>query len=505
MSGAENIIGNRTTRCLAYSLILRRERDRVVQDSSQNHQGATLALAKWSSTVSENWSDTARGSALHSLEDTLAAIIAGVGDTEAIRASLPSSANGVPIIGSLKCTASPLAALANGTSAHAREVDEMFYYSGGHFGCAVVPALLSVAYEDNRTLADVIDAIIVGTEVMARAGAAMNRSHPHKGWHSTSTVGVIAAAAACGRLLGLDTGKMTHAVSLAVSMAAGPKIQFGTTAKPLHAGLAAQGGVLSATLARAGVEGNPTALEGPQGFGELYAGEAPPDWSLAMPNDNEPLAIEQHGLAFKQYPCCASTHRCLDALQILMKQHGIVADRVQRVETLVGKVNLANLKFPDPKTPREAMFSMHYTVATMLRFSRVELADFSQEAIDDNETRRLMSIVEMQLQPQALAVAETGAALLAHTVKVTLVDGTVLEHSINHAKGMLQNPMSLDERRAKFEQCACGVLLADRCDAILAALTDRDQNVRSLLHLLRFEAESLRAKVPRATRTLMSH
>jgi len=449
---------------------------------------ATQVLAHWAATVPNQWGESTLRTAEHSLEDTIAAMVAGAGDPvcASVRAGL-RAAGPVPIAGSSTGTCAAFSALANGTAAHARELDEMFLVAGGHFGCAVIPAILAQAHEIDATLDAVLDALIVGSEVMARVGMAMDRSHAEKGWHGTQTIGVIAAAAACARLLGLDAGRMTHAISLAVSMAAGPKVQFGTDTKPVHAGLAAQGGVLAASLAAAGVTGSDKALEGPHGFGVLYAGDSPADWqSVAAVNDG-PLAIDSHGLSFKLYPNCASTHRCLDALQALATEHRFGMEDVERVETLVGRVNMVNLKYPEPRDPREAMFSMPYALATMLRYGTVTLADFTPKAVQDDVTRRLMPRVEMRLDSTRV---ETATQLLPHTTAVTLKDGRHLERVVHHAKGSFLNPFSALERQVKFEQCTKRILPEERLAPLRDSLArPQGVKVRQLLALLQFEAQ----------------
>ncbi|NMM88871.1 hypothetical protein B2J88_31755 [Rhodococcus sp. SRB_17] len=451
----------------------------------------TKILSHWAATVPAQWAPSTLRIAEHSLEDTIAAMVAGAGDRVAasVRRGLGSGAGSVPVIGSTQGLCAPLSALANGTAAHARELDEMFFVAGSHFGCAVIPAILAQAWEIDASLDQVLDAIVVGSEVMARIGLAMNRAHFEKGWHGTQTIGVLAAAVACARLRGLDSDQTAHALSLAVSMAAGPKVQFGTDAKPMHAGLAAQGGVLAASLAAAGVTGSTVALEGPHGFGALYAGHTTADWSAATSVQSEALAIESHGFAFKLYPNCASTHRCLDALQSLVAEHGFAADEVARIETLVGRVNMVNLRHAEPRDAREAMFSMQYAVATLLRYGTVELADFTPQAVQDAETRRYMPIVEMRLDPKAESGTETATNLLPHTTVVTLKDGRRLERALQHVKGSLANPFSALERQAKFDQCTASIAPAERLGQVRQILAaPQGIPVRRLLELLQFEA-----------------
>jgi len=134
--------------------------------------------------------------------------------------------------------------------------------------------------------------------------------------------------------LGLDAHAATRAISLAVSMAAGAKVQFGTPAKPFHAGMAAKNAVLAATLAAAGLDASAEAIEGARGFTALYAGRPEADWQALLDEVRAAPAIERHGLAPKIHPCCGSAHRVLDAVIALRGQHGFDAADVVRVDAV---------------------------------------------------------------------------------------------------------------------------------------------------------------------------
>src|SRR5690606_18663480 len=148
----------------------------------------------------------------------------------------------------------PWAALANGTAAHALDFDDNFDPAKAHASAVLIPAILALAEERPAPGFAVLDAYIVGLQIMGRVGQGINPFHRNRGWHATATVGAIGAAAACARLLALSSAQATHALSLATSMAAGSMAQFGTMAKPLHAGLAAKSGVIAASLAQAGLD-----------------------------------------------------------------------------------------------------------------------------------------------------------------------------------------------------------------------------------------------------------
>ena len=159
-----------------------------------------------------DWSPKVWGIAAHAWEDTIASAIAGAGDrgAAAVRSTLTAGGT-VPLIGAGFLTSPAEAALANGYAAHAVEMDENFLIGLGHLCAVVVPAILSVGHESDSRGRQALDALIVASEVMARIGGALDRPHTDRGWHGTSTIGALAAAAACGRLMGLAAPEMTHA------------------------------------------------------------------------------------------------------------------------------------------------------------------------------------------------------------------------------------------------------------------------------------------------------
>src|SRR5207244_10014372 len=152
------------------------------------------------------------------------------------------------------------AALANGTAAHALDYDDMCFVSLAHPSAPLVAAAWAAAEIAGASGRALLDAYVVGFEIEGRLGRAMNPRHYRRGWHCTSTLGTIGAAAACARLLGLDQTRVPSALAIAASCASGLKENFGTMVKPLHAGLAARNAVLAAELARAGMTASAAAI-----------------------------------------------------------------------------------------------------------------------------------------------------------------------------------------------------------------------------------------------------
>lgn len=454
----------------------------------------TKTLAKWSAETPEITAELARERARHAMHDIVACMVAGAGDegSARVRATIaPYGSGPATVFGSTAKAATPWAALANGMAAHALDFDDNYLPGFTHATAVLGPALFALGEEINASGRQILDAYIVGLEMHAAVGRGVNRDHYDMGWHGTSTVGCIGTAAACGRLLGLDAGRMANAISLGVSMASGAKVQFGTMGKPYHAGMAAKNAVLAAQLAANDFEARDVALEGKLGFKDLYGGPNARGWADVLPTVGNPLAIEEYGLAPKLYPCCGSTHRALDIALALRAEHGLEADDIDAIETLVGFGNKRNLMYDDPQQEMEARFSMNYCIAVAMMSGRVSLSDFTPEAVHRPEVRAFMPKVSMEAYPQN-AEGPDPAARLPHRVTVTLKDGRKVSGESIWARGTIHNPFDDADLEAKFRDCCEGFLAPEDFDAVLAMLGDFAglKSIRDLTRRLAFEAGS---------------
>jgi len=444
----------------------------------------TVALAEWASRSKQGWRNTVFERARHAMTDGFSSMVAGAGDkgTALLRAvATPYGQGSVTIIGSSRQAPALWAGLVNGYASHAVEMDDNFHPGLAHATASIAPAIWALGEEIGASGSDVIDAYIVGTEVMARVGLGIGLAHSAKGWHPTSTIGSIAAAAACGRLLKLDEHAMANAISIACSMSAGSKAQFGTMTKPLHPGLAAKSGILAARLAQGGIEASHTIIEGEKGFGDLYAGDTPPDWSAGM-RDGEPLALEQWGLAVKLYPCCGSTHRIVDCVLALRDDYGFSAEDVESVETIVGYNNMKNLPFDRPRNEMEARFSMQYCVAVALLYGRLMISDFTKAGVERDKVQTLLPLTTVLAHPRDSDSADP-AKRLPHTAKIRLKDGRVLERSTQWAKGTIHNPFDDADRAAKFTSCCSGFFSEEELGVVKGKL-DRFENLTDIGKLM---------------------
>ncbi|NVO99232.1 MmgE/PrpD family protein [Photobacterium damselae subsp. damselae] len=450
--------------------------------------GITKALAIWAAETPVITSELAIHRASEVIYDIMGCTIAGCEDA-GVRTlkevALQQESGRATVFGAQKKLSAPWAALVNGMSAHALDYDDNFLPGLTHASAVLFPALLALGEEEHASGKDLIDALIIGLEVQSVVGRGVNRNHNNAGWHSTSTVGVIGAAAACGRLLKLSSAQMVNAMSLAVSMASGPKIQFGTMAKPFHAGMAAKNGILAARFAQAGMEGSDCALEGAMGFRDLYAGNNAQGWEPLIAHIGQPLAIEEFGFSLKLYPCCGSSHKVVDNVIALKEQYAFNAQDVEKVETLVEYVNQQNLMYSAPISEMEARFSMNYCVAVALMAGQLQLSDFTQSAIERPEIRALFPLVSMEAYPQH-ACDKDPTKRLPHSVKITLKNGDVYERASQWAKGTIHNPMSERELAEKFKHCCQHVLPEETMVALQQMLANvmNIEDIRDMsLHL----------------------
>jgi 2-methylcitrate dehydratase PrpD len=454
-------------------------------------------LARWATSARLDHAVEGQRAAKEAIADVIVCMIAGARDEgpRRVRHALGIwGAGSASVVGSNATAAPAAAALVNGMSAHALDFDDAFQQGVNHTSAAFVPALLALGEERGATGADMIDAYIVGVEVCSGLARGVMRSHYDIGWHTTSTIGGIAAAAACGRLIGLNEQQMAHALSLAVSMAGGCKVQFGTMGKPLHAGLAAQHGLTAALLGAAGVEARLSAIEGPMGFLDLLGGPSPTGWGENLDTLGEPLAIESRGLLLKRFPCCSSTHRTLDNLLDLRREANFAADDVVSIDTWVGFGNARNLMYNAPITEFEARFSMHYCVAVALLFGTVKLSDFTPAAIWRPQVRSLFELTTMHAYEAKEELRNTDL-MRPHLVEVKLRDGRVLTRSRAMPVGSKGEPLSAKDHRDKFEDCCRGALSDQHCSELTAALGSLETvSLRKLGELLRFDAGAPRER-----------
>lgn len=458
-----------------------------MSDPRGNPAGLTEALARfacgWASPAGETASATATAFA-----DTVAVAVAG-GGTPAVTALADwlneeeQSYGTAAQWGADRSRSAAQAALLNGTAAHALDWDDASPLLPMHPGAVLFPALAAQdARRPGASGADLVAAYDVGNAAFrALAEILPDAVHYGRGWHTTATVGRLAATAAVARLAGLPVPATRHALGIAASQAAGLLSNFGTMTKPLHAGLAARDAVTACALAERGFTANRTPLEHPKGFLAVYGDPGarhPGDpggadraryladrldhWAAGWPQD----------WGVKQYPSCYATHRAIDAARWLRDAAGLgeaagqggaeaAGAQVAAVSVTVHDSGLRPLIHHLPATGLEGKFSLPYTVAVALAGGTVRLADFTDDTVAAAPLKALMDKVTV-----AESVAVPGAL-----VTLDLRDGRRLERAVAIPRGAPGDPLSPAEIAGKARDAlgAAGWTAAE-ADALTASL-----------------------------------
>ncbi|ODU05831.1 MAG: 2-methylcitrate dehydratase [Pseudonocardia sp. SCN 72-86] len=358
----------------------------------------------------------------------------------------------------------PSAALLNGTLAHSLDFDDTHLPSVLHPSSPVVPAALAVAEATGAAPTALLDAAGVGVEVAVRLGMGGydrelgNSVFFERGLHATSICGTIGAAVAAAMLRGLDADGIAHTAGIAASMGAGllEANRTGGTVKRMHCGWAAHAGVVAADLARNGLTGPPTVIEGRFGFLQAYCGDQT-DVDAVVAGLGEHWELP--GIFFKPYPCNHFTHSGIDAALALRAEHGVDPDRVVSLELGVPTPVLRTIAQPveDKARPRSgyhAAFSGPYTVASALLSDRSEThglglghADFTDEAAADE--RRLALAAKVTCVADARC-DEIFPDQFPAVLRAVLDDGRREEVRVDANRGGPGNPLSTAEHAVKF-------------------------------------------------------
>lgn len=326
-----------------------------------------------------------------------------------------------------------------GALTHILEVDDLHRASVVHPGCVVVPAAWSVGKRLNVDGRDFLVAVLRGYEAATRIGRAVGAAH-YRYWHNTATCGPYGSALATASLLGLDQAATVDALGNAGTQSAGlwQFLETGAMTKHLHAGRAAEAGVLAVELARLGFTGPPAILEGGKGFFAAACPDADPQAVLRDPD--APWQLSQTSI--KPWPSCRHTHPAMDAARELRRLVNL--DAIVRIEVQTYQAALDVCDRPDPRTDYEAKFSLqHCVVAALAR----EPLDFS---VFDERARTALAECRSRV---ALHLAEPYASAypVAWGSAVTVIskDGKRRTVRRDHAKGDPEAPLERAELIAK--------------------------------------------------------
>lgn len=360
------------------------------------------------------------------------------------------------------------AALINGAAAHAAEVDDSFREAMYHPGAATIAAALAAAHAADATGRDFLRGIVLGYEVSTRIGIVLGRGH-YQYWHNTGTVGTFGAAAAAGALLGLNEAQFAHALATAATFAAGLQQAFrmDSMSKPLHAGRAAEAGLLAAQLAARGVTGSLDVLDGEAGLGAAMSSNA--DWSQVGATLGQDFHITR--ITFKNHIGCGHSFPSIDGALELQRLHGFRAGDIDSVHIGTYKPALDIACYTRPASANEARFSIPYVVATALVHGSVRMAAYEPQRLREPATLALLERIQVDVDPE-LDAAFPGQR--SAQVEVLLRDGRRLTHLQPNRKGDPELALSDTDLENKLVELASPVIGLDASRALAARLWKLD-------------------------------
>jgi 2-methylcitrate dehydratase PrpD len=383
------------------------------------------------------------------------------------------------------------AAMVNGTLAHSLDFDDTHAAASLHPSAPIVPAAFAAAEMAGADGKALIAAIVAGYEIQVRLSLALDpKAHYDRGYHPTATCGAFGAAAAAGRLLGLDHAGFLNAFGIVLSMSAG-SMQFlvnGAWTKRSHVGHAAMCGLTAATLAREGYVGAAEALEGKWGFLHAYA----PDADAAKAVDDLGRRWETLNIAVKPYPSCRYSHAPLDGLLELVRQHGIKPEEVEEVSVAVPEPGWKIIGDPEaakqqPRSVVDGQFSMAFCAAVALRTGNLAWDDYATH-LGDPTTLALCRKVRTTIDRD---IAAGTPVEMSGSVSVKTRRGA-FETRVRVPKGEPANFLTMAELRAKFDGLAGPYVPARRLDELAGAVGALEQaaDIGAVLRLTRPEKAS---------------
>lgn len=392
-----------------------------------------------------NWVGCAVGGARHETVDA------------ALRAVTPFSGTGTAtVLGRPEKLDAAHAALLNGITSHVLDYDDTHLKTIIHPAGPVASALLALAEIRPMSGEDFLTALIIGVEVECRIGNAVYPHHYDRGWHITGTAGVFGAAAAVGKVIGLERQKMQWAFGLAATQSSGLREMFGTMTKSFHPGRAAQNGLMSALLAEAGFDSSERAIEAPRGFATVMSDKQ--DWNEILGDLG--TRWESALNSYKPFACGIVIHPAIDGCQQIRAEIG---DRVGDIASVHLTTHPLVLELTGKRTPRtglEGKFSVFHAAAVALLHGDGAPTAFTDDMVTDPEVIALRNRID--------ATADKNCHEASVTIRVTFNDGSTLDKHIERTIGSSEVPLTDAQIDHKFKVQSALVIGEAATDKLLA-------------------------------------
>lgn len=361
------------------------------------------------------------------------------------------------------------AALAWGILSHAIDFDDSCPLLCGHPSVVLLPTIISLAYSKGLTGKQAWEAYISGYEAINRMSYSTSLNQYATGWHTTSSIGIFGSVIAAARLLDLTIDQTEEALGIAASMACGLQANFGTMAKPMHAGLACSNAILAAEMAKRGATSSRDSFDGNFSYFNIYGGEKPEN----LPDD---IYFADDGITVKPYPSCGCTTRANDLALQLYKQ-GIKTEDIDSIEFTISALTQNCLRYVIPHNSVEAKFSLEYCFAICLTKGAEVIADFEdnyvKQQIENEPISSLFPKMSRKIGEDLGKEVPFKDEYLA--VKVLMKDGREISLREDVPKGFPNNPLTEDEIKTKFMGCISGYGNKEEQEQLYAQLRHIDE------------------------------
>ena len=397
---------------------------------------------------------------------------------------------GATVIGTSMKVPARFAAFANGIAIHADDYDDTqlavakdrVYGLLTHPTAPALPPVLALGEIGNRSGLDVLAAYQVAVEAETKICEAINPRHYDHGFHSTATIGAIAAAAGASRMMGLNLEQTRRALGIGASQAAGLRENFGTMTKPFHPGRSCESGIVAAEFAKLGWTATPVVLEAGRGFFKAAGGGYDP--AAIEGRLGNPWTFTFPGVSIKPHPSGSLTHPGMGLMLDLIRKHDIRREQVVKVKVGTNRHMPNALIHHRPQNELQAKFSMEFCMAILLLQRKAGLAEFTDQVVNRPDVRKMIEKVDFGVHPEAEAA---GYEKMTTFIDIELADGRKIGGRADFGKGSPANPMSDDELATKFRECAAwGKLPKASADKVVDRVFNLEklESIRELTRLL---------------------
>jgi 2-methylcitrate dehydratase PrpD len=368
----------------------------------------------------------------------------------------------------------------------------MDYDNGGSLGhpaSVLIPPVLAIGEKNKLTGRKIIEAYVVGYELGSRLRNSLGDLQHGSGFHATSLLGSICSAAASAKLMGLDVWKTRMALSIACSLSSGLTQSFGTYAKPIHVGRAAESGVLAALLANEGCTGDPNIFEERKGFYFVY-GQEQASIKLLTENIGIPLAVAAERGHFKQWACCGGNYEVLSILYDLLDEQEIVSEDISEIIVATSMVPPGPAFRINPQTAMEGRFSITYNVASCIIDHTINLDTFTDEKFRRPEVHSLMDKIKVVWHDECadMPVRLQGESRFVE-LSINLKSGSVISRRLNASN---RRQLTAEDTYVKFAENACiAGLDEDKISKIVDIVKsfEKCEDVTEMISLLNVQIE----------------